>query len=295
MKSRAFAGDRIVLFTLVDLLLQIIFCGFLLFAANRASNGEIQDKIARLAQAVGLVSVTNYVDATSRLVAIADLGKIDVVRHSDKSTALLDEATAMLKGLSEEDLSALSGMDEQQRRAFMKMYAALAPADRQQLSAFIGQYGIGIMKAALAGGMTSEQLRSFLNTISRLPAGDRKKFVQLSVTFANADPAKRQKIVDATAEIVKPPCFGRKAALHITEVSGGYLVRPLIEAVVPDVARALSSGASVGQTFHVSESAFSNFGSAVAAAHPTCYIQVDRDSQTYDERQLLKIQRWFGT
>ena len=69
---RAGSGDRIILFTLVDLLLQIIFFGFFIFAANRAAEGEMQDKIGALARKFGVVSVTRYVNATSRLVAISD-------------------------------------------------------------------------------------------------------------------------------------------------------------------------------------------------------------------------------
>jgi hypothetical protein len=186
-------------------------------------------------------------------------------------------------------------MDAQQRHAFMKMFTALGPADRQLVSKFVNRYGPDAMKALASGDLTPDQLRAFLSSIARLPPGDRKKFVQLGVTFAKADSDKRQKIVDAAAVVVKPPCFNNQQALHITEVSGGYLVRPLIGAIIPDVRRARPSGASVGQTFSVSESAFSQFGSVVAATHPTCYIQVGRDSRTYDERQLLKIQRWFGT
>jgi hypothetical protein len=293
MKSRAFAGDRIVLFTLVDLLLQIIFCGFLLFAANRASQGGLQDKISKLVGIFEVDRVTRYVDATSKMISIRDLDRVHYTSSSGTSTPL-DEATKMLGGLTLADVSSLAAMDPEQRRAFMKMYATLAPADRDVVSMFLNRYGAGAMNALLSGDLTEEQLRSFMDSVSRLPPGDRKKFVQLSATFAKADPAKRQKIVDQSAVITKPTCFGGKPALHITEIAGGYRITPLIPAIVPEVARAGQAGASVGRAFQLGESAFWHFGSAVTTQHPACYVKVRQDSQTYDERQLLRIQYWFS-
>ena len=294
MRSGSFAGDRIVLFTMVDLLLQVIFCGYLLFAANRASQGELQDNIAKLVGIFTVDPVSRYVDATSKMVAIADLDRAYAISASVKSTPL-DDATKMLNGLDGYDLKALAGMDERERRALVKIYAALGPRDRNLVSTFVNRYGVQTMQALARGGLTPEQLRTFLGTVSRLPPEDRKKFVQLGVTFAKADSNNRQKIVDQAAVVVRPKCFGGKRALHITEVPGGYQVTPMIQAIVPDVARAVSSAASLNHTIVISESAFWNFGASVAAAHPTCSVNVRQDSTTNDERQLLKIQRWFWT
>lgn len=295
MRDRASASDRIVLFTLVDLLLQIIFCGFLLFAANRASQGDVQDQIALLARTFGVVSVSRFLEATSKLVAIADLGKVDVVPTTDKSRVLFADATKMLEGLTQDDVGSLAKMDAQQRRAFMKMYAAMPPADRLQLSTFVNRYGSGVMKALLNGGLSAKQLRVLLDTLARLPAADQDRFRYLAVTFANADPAKRQKIVAATAILVRPMCFNRQQAFRITEVPSGYLVLPLIGAVAPDVRRLLASEPRLGPSYRLSGPAFRQFGAAITAAHSTCMIRVDQATTTNDERQLIAIQRWFAT
>lgn len=295
MISRGHGGDRIVLFTLVDLLIQVIFCGFLIFAANRASQGDVQDKVALLARAFGVENVTKFIDATSKLVAISDLDKVHVVDPSDKSKSLFDDATKMLKGLDADDLSKLAAMDAKQRQAFMKIYTTLAPRDRQQLSEFVVQYGADAMKALMSGGFSTQQLRTLLETLSRLPPADQDKFRYLALTFANADQAKRQKIVAATAILVRPKCFDGHSAFKITEIPGGYLVDPLIPKVAPDVTRYLSTAQRAGRSYRLGQSAFMAFGAAVSTAHGACIIEVDQATTTNDERQLISIQRWFGT
>jgi hypothetical protein len=295
MTSRANAGDRIVLFTLVDLLIQVIFCGFLIFAANRASQGDVQDKIAQLARLFGVQPVSNFIDATSKLVAIADLDKVHVVDPSDKSKELFDDTTKMLERLDADDLRNLAAMDTRQRQAFMKLYATMAPADRQQLSKFVAQYGAGAMKALVSGGLSAQQLRTLLETLSRLSPADQDRFRYLAQTFASADLAKRQKIVAATAILVRPKCFGGRSAFKITEIPGGYLVAPLIPQIAPDVSRYLSSAERAGGAFRLGQSAFMAFGATVSSAHGQCMIEVDQATTTYDERQLISIQRWFGT
>ena len=277
------SSDRIILFTLVDLLIQIIFFGFLLFAANRAAQGSVQDRVALLARKFGVVSVVRFLDATSKLVAISDLGRVDVLPASDNSRLVFRDTTGMLERIDMSDVRTLARMDKRQLQTFTRMYAALAPADRRQLSSFISRYGIAVVRKAVAGGLTPKQLLSVLDSASSLPAGDREKFLTVATTFAKADPANRQKIVDATANIAKPPCFGGRPAFHITEMPSGYLVQPLL----PDVA---GFGGGV-----LSEDAFSSFASAVTGAHTTCTIRVRQDTQTNNERQFKKIQRYFWT
>jgi hypothetical protein len=276
------SSDRIILFTLVDLLIQIIFFGFLLFAANRAAQGSVQDRVALLARKFGVVSVVRFLDATSKLVAISDLGRVDVVPIGDKSRLIFNDTAGMLERIDRSDVRTLARMDKRQLQTFTKMYAALAPADRRQLSSFVSRYGIAVVRKAVGGGLTPKQLLSVLDSASSLPTGDREKLLTVATTFAKADPAKRQKIVDATANIVKLPCFGGRPAFHITEVSNGYIVQPLI----PDVA---GLGGSLG------EGEFSNFAAAITGAHTTCVIRVLQDTQTNNERQFKNIQRYFWT
>ena len=283
MTVRGAASDRIILFTLVDLLIQIIFFGFLLFAANRAAQGSVQDRVALLARKFGVVSVVRFLDATSKLVAISDLGRVDVVPAGDKSRLIFHDTTGMLERIDKSDVTALARMDKRQLQTFTRMYAELTPADRQQLSSFISRYGIAVVRKAVAGGLTPKQLLGVLDSASSLPTGDREKFLTLATTFAKADPSNRQKIVEATANIVKLPCFGGRPAFHITEVPSGYLVQPLI----PDVA---GSGGGV-----LGEDAFSTFAAAVTGAYTTCTIRVRQDTQTNNERQFKKIQRYFWT
>jgi hypothetical protein len=295
MIGQADAGDRIVLFTLVDLLIQVIFCGFLIFAANRASQGDVQDKIALLARVFGVGNVTKFIDATSKLVAISDLDKVHFVDASDEQKRLLSDATKMVEGLDADALRQLAAMDAQQRGAFVKMYATLGPRDRQQLGEFVAQYGAGAMKALVSGGLNAKQARTLLETLSHLPQADQDRFRYLALTFAKADRTKRQKIVAATAILVRPKCFNGHSAFKITEIPGGYLLDPLIPQIAPDVSRYLSSAYRGGGGYRLGQSAFMGFGEAVSRAHGACMIEVNQATTTYDERQLISIQRWFGT
>jgi hypothetical protein len=279
---RANAGDRIILFTLVDLLLQIIFFAFLLFAVNRASQGKVQDQIAALANKFGVVSVTRFLEATSKLVPISELHRIDTVASTDQSK-ILDDATKVLEGLDRDTLKALSGLNKQQLHAFAKMVAALSPAEREQMTGFIKKYGVAFLGPPLASGLTAEQLRALLNTVSQLPPKDLGNFIKLSKTFAKADPGQRQMIVAATANVVKPMCFNNQQALEVTEIRGGYRVLPLVPQIGARIARTLT------------ESEFSAFGSALMAAHGDCSIRVRQLSDTNNEQQLKTIQRYFVT
>jgi hypothetical protein len=277
--GRANGGDRIVLFTLVDLLVQIIFCGFLIFAANRAAEGAVQDQVDRLVQAFKVANVTKYMDATSKLVAIADLDKAHLYDPSEKSKTLFSDVTHMLQGLDAKDLGKLAGMDAKERAGFMTMYASMSPGDRQLLSKFVAQNGTGSIKS-----------------LSRLNLGDQAKFNYLAKTFVDADPVKRQMIVATTARLVRPRCFNGRSAFKITEKPGmSYLVQPLIPQVAPDVARLLSGAQRAGNGYFLNQPAFMTFGSAVSSAHAACIIEIDQATETNDERQLISIQRWFGT
>jgi hypothetical protein len=281
---RANAGDRIILFTLVDLLLQIIFFVFLLFAINRASQGKVQDQIAALADKFGIVSVTKFFAATSKLVAISDLGRVDTAATTDRSK-ILDDATKVIEGLDPDTLKALSGMNKQQLQAFAKLVRQLSPAEREQMTAFIKKYGLTFLRPAVASGLSAEQLQALLDAFVKLPARDRGNLIKLNESFAKADPGKRQKIVDATANVVKPMCFNGQQAMVITEISGGYLVEP--NPKVPQ--------AGLGGVRTLTQSEFTAFGSTLNAAHTDCLIRVQQLSKTNSEYQLKTIQQYFVT
>jgi hypothetical protein len=289
--ARANGSDRIILFTLVDLLVQIIFFAFLLFAVNRATQGNVQDRVAELARKFGIVSVTRFLEATSKLVAISELGRVDLAPASDDSKTL-DDATKVIEGLDPETLRALSRLNAAQLHALTKSIAALSPQERRQLTAFIGRYGMTFLRPLLDSGLTAAQLETLLSTLAKLPPGDRGKLIQLGVTFAKVDPAKRQKIVEATAVMVRPTCFDRRQALEVTEVPNGYRVRALIPAAAADVARLLG-GRRGAYTLTAAE--FSRFASAITSAHADCTIRVLQRTETNDERQLKAIQYWFAT
>ena len=293
--NRTTAGDRIILFTLVDLLIQIIFFGFFLFAANRASQGEIQDRVALLAKRFGIVSVNRYLNATSKLVAIADLDRVQVASETGKSIEAFDNTTKMLEGLDQEDVRWFANMDKEQRRDLARMIAALSPADRENLARFIGRFGIGFVRATVAKGLDAEQVRRFVAAMAKLPPADRKKFTALGVAFVKASPDKRKKIVDAAATVMKPMCFGERQALWVTEVAGGYVVRPIIGDVLSDVSRYLSAGAHVGAEYRLGEGEFGRFSAGITGAHPTCNIRVRQDTTTNSEAQFKTIQRWYVT
>ena len=132
MTFRTSSGERVVLFTLVDLLLQMIFLAFFLFAANRATQGEMQDKVGALARKFGVVSVTRYLNATSKLVAIADLGRVDVIPAGEKQTRALDDTTTLLQNLDRRSLAALAGLNGAELKAFAGVYADLSGPERRR-------------------------------------------------------------------------------------------------------------------------------------------------------------------
>ncbi|HEY0381827.1 MAG TPA: hypothetical protein VGC72_06485 [Candidatus Elarobacter sp.] len=276
-------------------MIQIIFFGFFLFAANRASQGEIQDRVAILAKRFGIVTVTRFFNATSKLVAIADLDRVQSASETGKSIEAFKNTTKMLEGLNQEDVQWLANMDKEQRRDLARMIAALSPADRENLARFIGRYGIGFVRATVAKGLDAEQVRRFVAAIAKLPPPDRKKFTELGVAFVKASPDKRKKIVDAAATVMKPMCFSDQKALWISEVAGGYIVRPIIGDVLSDVARYLSPGAHLGAEYRLGEGDFERFSAAISGAHPTCFIKVRQDSSTNSEAQFKTIQRWYIT
>lgn len=271
---RAGSGDRIILFTLVDLLLQIMFFGFFIFAANRATEGEMQDKIGALARKFGVVSVTRYMNATSKLVAISDLHHIDVV-----GSAVFRDVTTVLEGLNPDAVRGLASLKPKELQAFARAYATLPAPERHQVAAFLAKHG--------------NDAGTLLRTAAQLPPEDLPAMMKIDKQFANADPAKRKKIVEAA--MVKPLCFKRRTALHITEVPGGYIVRPLIPDVARDVARATSSSGAIGTTYRFGQADFQSFAASVAGAHEDCIVNVQQDTTTNDERQFKTIQRYFGT
>ena len=141
----------------------------------------------------------------------------------------------------------------------------------------------------------TDDARALLRAAAAMPPGDRAALIKIDKLFADADPGKRKKIVDATASVVKPLCFKDRQALHITEVPGGYVVRTLIAEIGPDVRRATSSSGAVGATYQLGLSEFQTFAASVTGAHKDCIVNVQQDTTTNDERQFKTIQRYFGT
>ncbi|MBV8369612.1 MAG: hypothetical protein JO036_11895 [Candidatus Eremiobacteraeota bacterium] len=255
-------GDRIILFTLVDLLLQIIFLGLFLFAAHRAGQGDVDDRIAQLIRQYGVVRVGDYLNATSELVAIKDIGRVAVVPGGKpKVTQPLDEVTKLLQHLDRETLPRIAGMNNTE----LKHFTAL---------------------------VKKPDVRSLLAELAKLSPKDQRAFAGLGGAFFKADPDTRTKIIAAAN--VKPLCFARQNAYHITEVPGGYVVRPLIPDVLPDVARAVPGHRGM-ESFRLGEAEFARLGEVTLAAHRKCTVNVQQATTTNNERQFKTIQYYFGT
>ncbi|HEV3088469.1 MAG TPA: hypothetical protein VGY57_11725 [Vicinamibacterales bacterium] len=277
MTLRAGSGDRIILFTLVDLLLQIIFLGLFLFAAYRAVQGDMHDRLTQLARKFGVFSVTNYLNSTSKLVAVADLGRIDVVPAGKKATRAFRDTTTLLQDLDRTSLPELARMNKDELKAFASIYAGLSPAERKRFAALVKR----------------PELRAFWTGLAKLTPEDQRTFLGLGDAFLKADPDTRSKIIAAAAN-VKPLCFARHNAYEITEVSGGYVVRPLLREVLPDVARAVPGQRGM-QSIQLGEAEFARLGEATLAAHRDCTVNVKQATTTNNEQQYKTIQRYFGT
>lgn len=80
--------DRIILFTLIDLLIQIIFFGFLLFVLHDQSERErkqVSYLFDELTQKYGVVNLTRFLEALSRLIPIEELERVIVMLESIES------------------------------------------------------------------------------------------------------------------------------------------------------------------------------------------------------------------
>lgn len=260
---RSGGGDRIILFTLVDLLLQIIFLGLFLFAAHRAFQGDVDDRVTKLIAKFGVVPVGQYLNATSKLVAIADLDRIAVIpAGKPKETQALKDTTKLLRDLDRGTVRGLANMDRSQLKT-------------------------------LAAMVKKPEFRRLLSGLATLPRKEQGAFVDLGGAFLKADPDTRTKIIAAAAN-VKPLCFAKRNAYHIVEIPGGYVVRPLIRDVRPDIDRALP-GHRGAQQMTLSEAEFSRLGDVTNAIHRNCTVNVTQESQTNNERQFKTIQHYFGT
>lgn len=286
MIGRASAGDRIILFTLVDLLVQIIFCGFLLFAVNRAFEGKIQDKLAALARAFGVVSVTSFLDATSKLVAIADLGKVDTVSVSDRSTETFTDLTKVLGSMDREDLALLAAADPTQRRAFLRHLlkdlnsATSSSSDLKMITA--------VWQLIKENGLTPADL---INVAHEYRVMDPKRR-KLEGMYASMSPDQRAKLLASAQELSIPKCFDGRPAFKSVEVSGGYYVSDPIRDVSGPFSRAVANLARSGDAYFVPSSLVDAFGQGVTSEFQ-CKMRVLNRSETNDLLQYQRLNQYF--
>jgi hypothetical protein len=295
--------ERLILFTLVDLLIQVIFFGFFLFAANQATQGGVQRQVAVLARVFGIVSVTKYLDAPSRLISISDLGKLEVAALSDKPRKTFEDIISLLDRLNTDDLHKLVAMDARQRSEFVDLYNQLSPVERSQFRDFLKRYGTKMIGQLLATRLKKSELESILATLSKLPGGDQGAFIAFGSTCARVDLNLCREIIAKGLKglISLPTCFDERQALSVREVPSAYRVRPLIPEVESETRLFSGSALRAGDDYELSEVQFSAFAARMSAAHPKCTIRVLQSTAAYvtksdvHERQLKLIQRWFRT
>jgi hypothetical protein len=231
---------------------------------TQAARGEMEGRLSVLIRKFGIVSVTRYLDATSKLIAIADLGKIDVA-GSGASSASLDNLTAFLEGMKPRDFKILSSLSKQ---------------ERSNLEALIREYG----KNAVAELLSLRLSQSQVDLFKRISDSDPKAFAKLATAYANADRDTQTTILAKVAEATKPHCFGGRLVLDIIELPGGYQVSPLTADLVPEI--------GTGSRF-ISNREFDAFGSKLSRNHSQCYIDIRQHSQTNDESQYRTIEGYF--
>jgi len=275
--------------------MQVIFFGFFLFAANQATQGGVQRQVAILARVFGVVTVTKYLDATSKLIAISDLKTIEVAAPGDKRRKAFEDLTSLLDALDSAQLRRLAAMDERQRDDFVDLYMRLTPTERSQFREFLKRYGAAMLERLLTSSLKKNELEDILSVLSKLPTGEQGAFMTFTSAFTKADKNTRTMMLAAAATISQPTCFDKRQALSIREIHSGYSVQPLIADVESETARFAGSARRVGEHYQLSEAEFSTFAARITAAHNDCTIRVLQSTDTYDERQFKRIQRWFRT
>ena len=136
MTGVSVSRDRIILFTFVDLLIQLIFFGFLLFVLfgekekERTALVEITEEAAKR---YGAVNFTRLLDAISRLVPIEDLDRVILMFENlgkDKVKAWSDLVrNAKRLNISPEELFRIT-----------ELYGALPESEKAKLTDIIRRY-----------------------------------------------------------------------------------------------------------------------------------------------------------
>jgi hypothetical protein len=294
------SNDRIILFTLVDLLIQIIFFGFFLFAINRAREGDLRPKLDALISKVGIRQLATLVEATSKLVSIADLSHIDVVGSGPSIEAVtnLNDLIDLIKRLDRESLRKLksSNLSVQQLADVSGLFRRLTPLRQKTLVDLLGKFS-----------NNESKLIEVLAAYGNLSKEDLAKLVIVARAYARGNREIRAKISSAAVVIkTTPPCFPDKQALDVVSIAGGFLVRVLPtdgsrvitgelgHFRVADAVTVAKNGLN-GQYYDVPGSAFAGFGSTVNAHFSNCYITAKEASKTDMESQFKMIQRYFYT
>ena len=258
-------SERVILFTLVDLLVQIIFFALFVLVLIQQSRpalpAAVQQQLS-LYTRVAKAQLVEFIDAVSRMVPLSSVDKSRSIGDQDRGVRDRLAATSAL-------IRSLSRLSTAQLQALSKFLSA--PANAAQLTA----------------------LMASLNGNSSKGATSQVQFHKLRDIFLAMTPNQRSALLAKAIEISKPRCFGGRAAFAAVEVPGGYMVSEPIREILPTFRVAVGARAATNATYLIGEGELDAFGDVLNKAYPHCNIFVSEQSETNDLAQYKHLNRYF--
>jgi hypothetical protein len=258
-------GERVVLFTLVDLLVQIIFFALFLLVLLQQSHPELPASVERALipyTKVAKAQLVEFIDAVSRMVPLSSIDKARSIGDQDRG--IRDRLAAISK--------------------LMRAVSGLPSPEVESLARFLSDPG------------NARRLRQLVSILAREPKSslspsDVKRFAQLRRVYIAMSPSQRTALVAQAIAIIKPRCFNGRAAFAALAVQGGYILSNPISDVVPVIRSALGRPGSGPAA--ISEGDLDTLGNALTGRYPDCNIYVGESSETNSRSQYKHLNHYF--
>ncbi len=258
-------GERVVLFTLVDLLVQIIFFALFLLVLLQQSRPELPTGVERALvpyTKVARTQLVEFIDAVSRMVPLSSIDKARSIGDQDRGVR--------------DRLAAISKL--------MRAISGLSTPEVESLARFLSDPINAARLPQLASILASQPKTS-------LSPSDVKRFAQLRRVYVAMSPAQRSALVAQAIAIIKPRCFNGRAAFAAVAVEGGYVLSNPIREIVPVLWLALGRAGS--GSVSISEGDLDSLGNALNKRYPNCNIYVAESSETNSRSQYKHLNHYF--